>query len=425
MQTSRTIIAILWTSLTIWLAGCSANRPTEVNDDNPLPFILARDSDKFSTVLAGRDTHRLQIIYTQVDRDSENHPHLRTYRYRVNPEEYYYPASIVKLPAAALALEKLNQLAIAGLDRDTWLLIDSTWSGQTSAYNDDTSPTSLPSIGHYAHKALIVSDNDAFNRLYDFLGQETLNQSLWDKSYSSTRFVHRLSIALSPQENRHTGRSIFYDENGVIHVDDEKYNPVDYDLPAVDYILGKGELRGETVVMEPKNFRHKNFISLDDYHRLLIALMMPEAVPDRQRFDLNDDDYLHLYRSMSMLPRESSYPAYDADHYWDSYVKFLMFGNSKEPMPDNIRIFNKVGLAYGFLIDNAYIVDFEHGVEFFLSAVIYVNANQILNDGIYEYDQVGLPFLHHLGQAVYEYDRARPRQNQPDLTRYKFDYGSK
>ena len=47
---------------------------------------------------------RVQIIYTQIDRDENNTPSFTSYTYRLNENEYFYPASTVKLPAAALAL---------------------------------------------------------------------------------------------------------------------------------------------------------------------------------------------------------------------------------------------------------------------------------------------------------------------------------
>ena len=37
-----------------------------------------------------------------------------------------------------------------------------------------------------------------------------------------------------------------------------------------------------------------------------------------------------------------------------------------------------------FVIDNAYIVDFDNNVEFFLSAVVYGNKNGIINETNYE-----------------------------------------
>jgi hypothetical protein len=81
-----------------------------------------------------------------------------------------------------------------------------------------------------------------------------------------------------------------------------------------------------------------------------------------------------------------------------------MFGDSKDVIPDNIKIYSKSGLAYGYLTDNAYIVDDINKIEFFLSATIHVNENQIYNDDNYEYDEIGLPFLAKLGRLIYDYE---------------------
>ena len=135
-------------------------------------------------------------------------------------------------------------------------------------------------------------------------------------------------------------------------------------------------------------------MNLMEQHDFLIQVIFPETLPDRRQLNLTREDYQFLYEKMSFLPRESKYPFYNNnDQYYHSYCKFFMFGNTKERIPDDIRIFNKVGLAHGFLIDNAYIVDMENRVEFFLSAVIYVNENEILNDDTYEYDEISIPFL--------------------------------
>ena len=91
-------------------------------------------------------------------------------------------------------------------------------------------------------------------------------------------------------------------------------------------------------------------------------------------------------------------------------------------MTPNIRIFNKVGDAYGFLTDVAYIVDFEKKIEFMLSARIYCNADGILNDDAYDYETTGFPFMKQLGKMIYEYELARPRTVKPDLSAFKMIY---
>jgi hypothetical protein len=126
---------------------------------------------------------------------------------------------------------------------------------------------------------------------------------------------------------------------------------------------------------------------------------------------------------MSQLPSETTFPEYDLKEHYDSYVKFFMYGTQKETkIPKNIRIFNKVGWAYGFLTDVAYIVDFEKNIEFMLSATIYCNADGVLNDDRYDFDTVGLPFLEKLGQLMYDYEVKRERTTVPDLSRFKVKY---
>ena len=67
----------------------------------------------------------------------------------------------------------------------------------------------------------------------------------------------------------------------------------------------------------------------------------------------------------------------------------------------NIRVYNKLGEAYGTSTDTAYIKNYTDDIEFFLSATIYVNDNNVINDNIYEYDEIAIPFLAKLSQSIY------------------------
>ena len=120
-----------------------------------------------------------------------------------------------------------------------------------------------------------------------------------------------------------------------------------------------------------------------------------------------------------MLPVNSDYPSYDKAQYPDNYTKFLLFGGSAQSIPDHIRIFNKTGWAYGHIIDSAYVIDLNHNIEFIVSAVIYANQNDILNDDTYETEQVCLPFLNELGQFIYHYELKRRKKQEPDLSYFK------
>ena len=162
---------------------------------------------------------------------------------------------------------------------------------------------------------------------------------------------------------------------------------------------------------------------MPDQHEMLKAVIFPEAVPVQKRFDLSADDRKAVLQYMSQLPTETLYPPYYMDTvYTDAYVKFLLYGSDTTQIPGHIRIFNKVGNAYGYMIDNAYIVDFDEGIEFMLSAVIYANKDGIFNDDQYEYETVALPFMKNLGRLIYDYEKARVKKFKPDLTEFRFEY---
>ena len=91
-------------------------------------------------------------------------------------------------------------------------------------------------------------------------------------------------------------------------------------------------------------------------------------------------------------------------------------------MPPYIRVFNKVGWAYGCLTDISYVVDYKNNVEFMLAVTVYVNSDGILNDNKYEYETVGWPFLYQVGQTVYRYEMNRRRKYYPNLSAFKLEY---
>jgi hypothetical protein len=51
---------------------------------------------------------------------------------------------------------------------------DSGYSKQTVLYKDSTAKNGLPSIAQFIRKAFLVSDNDAYNRMYEFIGRKLL-----------------------------------------------------------------------------------------------------------------------------------------------------------------------------------------------------------------------------------------------------------
>ena len=384
----------------------------------PASLLYEKGSAGLLHILDNPDTFRYQLIYTQIDRDKNNKPHFTHYKIRVNRDEYFNPASMVKMPLAFLALEKLHD--IKGVTKDTPMLTDSAFSGQTSVNADAGAANGLPSIGHYIKKIFLVSDNDAYNRLYEFLGQQYINETLWKKGYPDIRITRRFT-PMSEEENRHTNPVRFIENDSLIYRQPAAYSKLQFTFPK-EIQLGRAHYnRDEELVLSPMDFTRHNNAPLEDLQQIMQSVLFPASVKAKSRFGLDQDDYSMLYRVMSQMPSESRHPVYDTTEYFDSYTKFFMF-KADRTIPSYMRVFNKTGWSYGFLTDVAYIVDFKNNIEFMLSGVIYVNSDGILNDDKYEYKEIGYPFFKETGDIFYHYELQRKRKFIPDLSGFRIDY---
>jgi len=390
---------------------------SESKDSSLLESIILSLESDFYSIVSSPEKHRLQILYTQIDRDENNNPSFTTHTFRLRPREYFYPASTTKFPVAVLALEKANQNS--KINPYSRLEILTEKPELNGVVRDLNSESGYPSIAHYIHTLFIVSDNSANNRLYEFLGRDHINQRLWELGYPNARIRHRLSISLSEELNRYTNPFVFYGKDQKIYEQPSQVGKVDLDINYDDYLLGEFHYNNGKKNTGPLDFSTKNFMSISEQHKFMKQVMFPESITTKQQLDLSDEDYVLLYKEMSVLPRHSAYPKYpDYDSYYDGYCKFFMYGDTKDTIPDHIKIFNKVGLAYGFLLDNAYIIDTDNNVEFILTAVVYHNENETMNDDTYEYDNITIPFLAELGRNVYNFELARDKNYLPDFSRF-------
>ena len=390
-------------------------------DDWLRNLLWERASPELKNILMQPDTFRYQLIYTRIDRDKKNKPKFTHYRYNVNRTEYFNPASTVKMPLAFLSLEKINRLHQYGVEKFTPMLTDSGFTKQTRVLQDSSSRNGLPSVAHYIKKIFLVSDNDAYSRLYEFLGQQTINERLWQMGYKDMRITRRF-VPMNEEENRHTNPIRFVQNGKLLYGQDAAFSTVQFDFSQKILIGNAHYNREEKLIQSPMDFTTHNNAPLEDLQQILQSVLFPGSVEKRKRFQLTEDDYKFLYRYMSQLPSESNYPKYDTTEFFDSYTKFFMFKAGKTPIPSYIRVFNKTGWSYGFLTDVAYIVDFRNKVEFMLSGVIYVNSDGILNDDKYEYEQVGYPFFKEAGNIIYNYEMGRPRKYSPDLSKFQMKY---
>ncbi|TMI87458.1 MAG: serine hydrolase [Bacteroidetes bacterium] len=387
-----------------------------------LSDILGAEKDSlFQSVIQHPEIYRYQIIYTQINRDKNNVPSFTNYYFNYDSLLYFNPASTVKMPLAFLSLEKLKGLKQKGIDKFTPMQYDSGYSRQTILHKDSTAENGLPSIAQFIRKAFLVSDNDAYTRMYEFVGQQTTNRRLHEMGYPDMRITRRF-MRMNTDENRHTNPIRFIKPDGtLIYFQPPAYNTDSFDFSHINK-MGKAYINAQdSLINEPIDFTTANNVTVYHLQQLLQSVLFPNSVPANRRFHLEKADYDFLYRYLSQYSSETDYPKYDTSLYYDSYVKFF-FKQGGHSIPDYIRVFNKVGWAYGCLTDVSYVVDFKNKVEFMLTATIYVNSDNVLNDDKYDYDNIGYPFMYKLGQCVYNYELKRNRKYKPDLSKFIIHY---
>lgn len=386
-----------------------------------LGILRQANNPAINKVMNDPQTYRVQIIYTQINRDKNNKPSFKNYYFNFDPELYFNPASIVKMPLAFLSLEKLNKMHVKGVNKYTPMQFDSNYAGQKVLYRDTTAQNGLPSIAQFIRRAFLISENDPYNRMYQFVGQGEINRNLHKKGYKDVRITRQFA-GFTSEQNRHTNPIRFIKEDGTVLYQQPAANNTDSFDFSRTIRLGKAYLnKDDSLINEPFDFTQHNNLSLLDIQQMLQSVLFPESVPQKQRFLLTKDDYNFLYRYLSQYPSQTPYPKYDTTHFYDSYVKFF-FHDSTHKMPPNVRVFNKVGWAYGFNTDVSYVVDFKNKVEYMLASTVYVNSDGVLNDNKYDYETIGLPYMYHLGQTIYQYELKRKRPYSPDLSKFKVQY---
>ena len=385
------------------------------SDARLLEKLMQQKPEQFGKILANPKDYRLQILYTQIDRDKNNVPHFKEYAYNLNPKEYFYPASTVKMPLAFLALEKINNLKIKGLSKSTQMVYDSVSDRHEQIYNNPYSINGVQNIEQAVKEIFLVSDNNAANRLFEFVTPHTVHEQLAKKGYKDVYIRNRIELGRTAKENRSTQAINFFNEQGkIIYHQPAAFN--NDSLPYYNAFIGNGYLNNQdSLIKGPLNFSEKNRIYLSDLTHILKSVLFFDQTPPSQRFNLTTEDRKFLLHYMHTLPTQSNYPTYDSVKFWPNYCKFLYTGSEIGPFPNNLKIFNKVGDAYGFLLDIAYIMDPEKKVEFMLSAVIYCNSDGIINDSKYDYDSVGYPFYKNLGQLIYNYELQRKKAFLPNF----------
>ena len=372
--------------LSIILFGCSL-------ETNPIKSSF-RKNDFLKEIIKEKEDYEIQILLTKIDQYNSK-VDFQEYKYQLDDNKYFYPASTIKLPIVVLTLKKINELRSKGSEITLKSKI-------TLNYKDDYSELvirdSITSFQNLIADVFLVSDNSASNILIDFIGYNYFNHEMENAGFDKTYLNHKFNP--DPYVNS-TWQILDLDNNIISSINDnQKIIKADEKTNGLE----KGERRyfkGE-ILDESLNFSEKNRSSITDMHNLIKYIFYPEIFDSTITFNLNVEDYDFLRYWMSRFTYEDIGEKFIGDeNFFETYNKFFIHGDEQSVSNEQIRVYNKIGQAYGTSIDNGLIKNYQDNVEFILTATIYTNKNKVINDNLYEYDDLAVPFLAKLSRAIY------------------------
>ena len=372
--------------LSIILFGCSL-------ETNPIKSSF-RKNDFLKEIIKEKEDYEIQILLTKIDQYNSK-VDFQEYKYQLDDNKYFYPASTIKLPIVVLTLKKINELRSKGSEITLKSKI-------TLNYKDDYSELvirdSITSFQNLIADVFLVSDNSASNILIDFIGYNYFNHEMENAGFDKTYLNHKFNP--DPYVNS-TWQISDLDNNIISSINDnQKIIKADEKTNGLE----KGERRyfkGE-ILDESLNFSEKNRSSITDMHNLIKYIFYPEIFDSINTFNLNVEDYDFLRYWMSRFTYEDIGEKFIGDEkFFETYNKFFIHGDEQSVSNEQIRVYNKIGQAYGTSIDNGLIKNYQDNVEFILTATIYTNKNKVINDNLYEYDDLAVPFLAKLSRAIY------------------------
>ncbi len=380
------------------------NTNSSLNSSVLLQSVLDSMAIKYPDVVKYPEKYKLKIFFTQINR-TKSKISLETVSYRQEQKEYLYPASVVKLPTILVALENFNDIKKSS----NKVSLNSTikffqkkgclpTTNQIKIGNRFY-PTSLDVL---IKMMLAVSDNEAYNRLYEFSGQQKLNTRIKEVGYNNGKIIRKFVLNCNLNQNRISDSLVIFGKNG-----ESLYSRgtiINNDSIKADSTFKLGiEYEGvnKQMIKKPFDFSKQNNIDLFDLHKTITGLVIPKS-NSNYHFNITEEQRKYILQNLGRYPDEYGL-AYNSLEYFPSYKKYLFYGrdpniNYLNDTLNRFRSLNIVGLSFGCVIDCAYLIDFKTGKEFVLTVGIYANKDEVINDSKYDYDNLAFPFMKDIGR---------------------------
>ena len=371
------------------------------NPDSFLFRILNTGDTTINELLHNQSKYHFQLVYTSVAKKNKK---VVYEEHGLNVNKFYFnPASVVKLPLLLLALEKLTLLKEKGIDLDTKIVM------HTCSCDFDTDgyvvKSKNPTMRQFLRELIIMSDNDSYNLLVDFVGYDYFNRRYRELGYDGFILKRRFTSNCNADQNKWFGGLSFYDSsNNLLYTQPCDTSKEFYFIDSTKYLLTAGisHLENSILAEGPKDFSSNNYLNFYQMYHLFKDLFSPEKF--NKNFKIDSRYKVSLFDALKDYPSGLMNSNYDLNNISDGYYKFFMDSSVMDTQNKDFKIYNKVGIAGGFISDFSHIVDQSNGIEYFLSATMLAKKDDVINSGKNNYFDFGIPAFRKIGAILYNYE---------------------
>lgn len=390
--------------LILFLLHTNVEAQKSTSAQQTLQIVINSLRDKYPDLIEHPEKYKFKVLYTEIDRSAEG-VKIETVGYRADQEEYLYPASLVKLPTMLIEMEEINRLqksypSVSMYSKMKFKVEKSCLPGLESIQiNKKSYPVTLDLLNR---QMLAVSDNDAYNRVFDFCGQQLLNSRLKELGFNNAKIIRKFVLNCSLNKNRISDPFSIYGDNGALLYSRRGIVNTGFIAADTNYVLGKSYIGiNNKLVAKPFDFSYQNNLNLTDIHKMMNGIVFPQS-DFGHHFSITEDQRNYLLQNLGKYPNEYGLN-FDEMEFFPTYKKYLYYGRDSKITSTNdtlkqVRSFNMVGISFGCVIDASYLVDVVNGKESIITVGVYANKDEVINDAVYDYEDFAYPLFKDIGR---------------------------
>ena len=358
-----------------------------MHDANEFLSIIKGREPIIDQVLANPEKYHLQIHFTAVN---EQERAIVLNEYSLYKDKYYYhPASLIKFPLALASLEMFTKF-----QEQFGISLQSKIESKTCSCDFGTdnyvNHKSKPTLDILYREMLIMSNNDAYNFFYDFVGPTYFNKRMTELGLSNIILRNRFYAGCAGEKAKlHGGISFMKDSANV------KY--------AIRCQTDSLQDNVQSIYLNEGAAKSNNLVSLYSLHQLMKKLFYPATSNSVPALNISETNLNYFKQTIASYPK--SIPEYSS--YPNHYHKYLIPPDLINNQDSSIKIYSKNGNAGGYISDIMYFTDEKNKVKYFLSVSMYNASNKYYYRRRTYYTSPGIDFFRQLSKVLYNYEKEK------------------